>query len=103
MQEQGSGVRFDGQVFDVGIDIRHRNWKVTIRTMGIEAVFAHELVDDSFVTFDPIVFYLRKCCGDIGLLVKTDDHLCLRLDFGHREAGSSIAGTIFCENTACQE
>ena len=48
MQEQGSGVRFDGQVFDVGIDIRHRNWKVTIRTMGIEAVFAHELVDDSF-------------------------------------------------------
>ena len=36
MQKQISNVRFDGQEFFVGMDVHHRSWKVTIRTMGVE-------------------------------------------------------------------
>ena len=31
-----SEVSFDGQDFYLGIDVHHRSWKVTIRTMNME-------------------------------------------------------------------
>jgi len=36
METKGSDVRFDGQEFCLGLDVHHRSWKVTIRTMGME-------------------------------------------------------------------
>ena len=36
MEVKCSDVRFDGQEFCLGIDVHHRTWKVTIRTMGME-------------------------------------------------------------------
>ncbi len=36
MDVKGSDVRFDGQAFCLGLDVHHKNWKVTIRTMGME-------------------------------------------------------------------
>lgn len=36
MESQSSDVRFDGQAFYLGLDVHHKSWKVTIRTMGIE-------------------------------------------------------------------
>lgn len=36
MEIKRSDVRFDGQEFCLGIDVHHRTWKVTIRTMGTE-------------------------------------------------------------------
>ena len=37
MESKLSDVRFDGQEFCLGLDVHHKNWKVTIRTMGVEA------------------------------------------------------------------
>lgn len=36
METKRSDVRFDGQEFCLGLDVHHRSWKVTIRTMGTE-------------------------------------------------------------------
>ncbi len=36
MESKRSEVRFDGQEFILGLDVHHRSWKVTIRTMGME-------------------------------------------------------------------
>jgi transposase len=36
MKTKCSDVRFDGQDFNLGLDVHHKNWKVTIRTMGLE-------------------------------------------------------------------
>jgi transposase len=36
METKHSDVRFDGQVFNLGLDVHHRSWKVTIRTTGME-------------------------------------------------------------------
>lgn len=36
MKVKHSDVRFDGQEFHLGLDVHHRSWKVTIRTMGTE-------------------------------------------------------------------
>jgi transposase len=36
METKLSDVRFDGQEFCIGLDVHHRTWKVTIRTMGME-------------------------------------------------------------------
>jgi transposase len=36
MKTKVSDVRFDGQEFCLGLDVHHKNWKVTIRTMGME-------------------------------------------------------------------
>ncbi len=36
MDIKRSDVRFDGQEFYLGLDVHHKNWKVTIRTMGTE-------------------------------------------------------------------
>jgi transposase len=36
METKRSDVRFDGQEFCLGLDVHHRDWKVTIRTMGTE-------------------------------------------------------------------
>ncbi|TFG51234.1 MAG: IS110 family transposase [Gemmatimonadales bacterium] len=36
METKLSDVRFDGQEFNLGIDVHHRSWKVTIRTAGME-------------------------------------------------------------------
>ncbi len=36
MNERCSTVRFDGQVFFVGLDVHHKSWTVTIRSEGME-------------------------------------------------------------------
>lgn len=36
METKPSDVRFDGQEFCLGLDVHHKSWKVTIRTMGME-------------------------------------------------------------------
>jgi hypothetical protein len=36
MERESNDVRFDGQAFYLGLDVRHKSRKVTIRTMGIE-------------------------------------------------------------------
>ena len=36
METKPSDVRFDGQEFYLGLDVHHKSWKVTIRTMGME-------------------------------------------------------------------
>jgi transposase len=36
MNTKDSDVRFDGQEFNLGLDVHHKSWKVTIRTMGTE-------------------------------------------------------------------
>jgi len=36
METKRSDVRFDGQEFILGLDVHHRSWRVTIRTMGTE-------------------------------------------------------------------
>jgi transposase len=36
MKVKDSDVRFDGQEFYLGLDVHHKSWKVTIRTMGTE-------------------------------------------------------------------
>lgn len=36
MKTKCSDVRFDGQEFSLGLDVHHKSWKVTIRTMGME-------------------------------------------------------------------
>lgn len=36
METKRSDVRFEGQEFCLGLDVHHRSWKVTIRTMGME-------------------------------------------------------------------
>jgi transposase len=36
MEIKRSDVRFDGQEFYLGLDVHHKSWKVTIRTMGTE-------------------------------------------------------------------
>jgi transposase len=36
MDTKVSAVRFNGQEFYLGLDVHHKNWKVTIRTKGIE-------------------------------------------------------------------
>ena len=36
MSTKTSEVRFDGQEFILGLDVHHKSWKVTIRTMGME-------------------------------------------------------------------
>ena len=36
METKLSDVRFDGQEFNLGLDVHHRSWMVTIRTTGME-------------------------------------------------------------------
>jgi transposase len=36
MDNERRTIRFDGQVFYMGIDVHHKSWKVTVRTMGTE-------------------------------------------------------------------
>lgn len=36
MERESNDVRFDGQAFYLGLDVHHKSWKVTVRTMGIE-------------------------------------------------------------------
>lgn len=36
METKRSDVRFDSQDFYLGLDVHHKSWKVTIRTMGME-------------------------------------------------------------------
>ena len=36
METKRSEVQFDGQEFNLGLDVHHKSWKVTIRTMGME-------------------------------------------------------------------